>query len=171
VVRGARAALKTGDAEQVLVWIPAGEQGIVIDALEDARAVRRLGQAARKLADQYFVETVARLHCLALDQAFLGIAPAGYDFGPAVLAAEEAVATGDVDRLVRVLQRELDQTVREHWIRVQQARQAYQKGDLDAGRRYALTYLDFIDFAAAIHALVQWGEFPQRDDYNTVNVY
>ena len=164
-VRGARAALKTGDAEQVLIWVPAWDEAAVTEALAEARAVRGLGKAAQKVADQYFIETVARTHCLALNEAFLGIAPAGYDFGPAPLAAEEAVETGQVDRLVGALRRELDRALRGRWNEVQLAKKAYRKGDRDAGRRYAMAYLDFVDFTGAIDVLLRcWRRIPSGSD-------
>ena len=163
-VGAAGTALKTGDPEVVLVWISAADEQVVSAALTQARAVRRLGKVARELADQYFIETVARLHCLALDEPFLGVAPAGYDFGPALLAAEDAIKTGEVDRLLRALQRDLERAFRAHWNQVQAAKTAYHKGDREAGRRYAMAYLDFVDFVASVYSLLHWGEHPQNHD-------
>jgi hypothetical protein len=74
-----------------------------------------------------------------------------------------------VNRLVVAMQGELATSLRARWEVVQQARRGYQKGDRMAGRHYAIAYLDFIDFAAAVYAVLRWGEMPLIDEEEYVD--
>src|SRR5688572_24303268 len=73
VVAAGREALATGKLEVALVWIDAPRAGELRAAFRRARAVRRLDEAARDLADTWFLETLVRLHRASEGMPYTGI--------------------------------------------------------------------------------------------------
>ena len=59
--------------------------------------------SAAEVADEWFFETVVRLHRAGEGAAFTGLKPAGLGHGPVVPVAERAIETGDVAELARLL--------------------------------------------------------------------
>ena len=72
-------------------------------AFEKARSVRALSPEAREMADNYFFETVVRVHRASEGAPYTGLKPAGLDEGPVIPVAEEAIETGSPDALVDLL--------------------------------------------------------------------
>jgi len=62
VVGAARAALQTGDANHVLIWVRPEDVAQIKAVFDQTMAVRKLGPQAEDLADRYFSETLVRLH-------------------------------------------------------------------------------------------------------------
>lgn len=103
VVRAARAAIETGDVDQVLPYVPPAGEHEIVEAFELGRAVRPLGPEARKLADIAFFETVVRVHRAGEGAPYTGLKPAGLDVGPVIPIAERAIAAGSPDELATLL--------------------------------------------------------------------
>jgi hypothetical protein len=150
VVTAAREALRTGDVDLVLIWVPKKAEQEVRAAFDRTQAVRKLGDAARELADQYFFETVVRIHRVAEGAAYTGLAPAGRDLGPAIPAADAALAKGKVQPVVALLTGLVADGVREHFARVHALR-GYKPADVAAGREYVAAYVAYIHFVERIY--------------------
>jgi hypothetical protein len=103
VVTAARRALETGDVDVILPYVHSSGEDEVRDAFDRAAKARVLGDGARDIADQWFFETVVRVHRAGEGAPFTGLKPAGLDVGPVIPAAERALETGSVDELVDVL--------------------------------------------------------------------
>ncbi len=58
--------------------------------------VRKLNPEAKELADMYFFETLVRIHWAGEGEPYTGIQPAGRDLGPAIPAADKAIAEGKI---------------------------------------------------------------------------
>ena len=93
----AEKALADRNLNVVLPWVRPEDEGEIRQAFDRAQAVRELGPQARLLADLHFLETLVRIHRAGEGAAFTGLKPAGLDLGPAVPAADSALATGGVD--------------------------------------------------------------------------
>jgi len=65
------------------------------------------GGGAKDLADRFFLETVVRLHRAGEGAPYTGLKPAGMDFGPAIPAAEEAIANADLSKVKALLETEV----------------------------------------------------------------
>ncbi|NKQ52356.1 hypothetical protein HFP15_05635 [Amycolatopsis sp. K13G38] len=103
VVSAARQALDADDVALVLPYVRAESEAEVRAAFDRAMKVRPLGSEAREVADRWFFETVVRVHRAGEGAGFTGLKPAGLDVGPAIPAAERALATGTVADLVEML--------------------------------------------------------------------
>jgi hypothetical protein len=100
VVGAARAALEAGDVGIVLPYVPEQGEQDVRTAFETVMPVRALGDEAQAVADRLFFETVVRIHRAGEGAPYTGLKPAGTSVGPVIPIAEEAVATGSIERLV-----------------------------------------------------------------------
>jgi hypothetical protein len=145
VVKAAQRALETGDVNRAFVWIAAVDEAEVRAAFEKALAVRALGGTARELADQYFFETVVRLHRRSEGEPYTGLKPAGGDIGPVIPAADQAILKLSAEPLVDLLTRALARGVHLRFEAVLAAR-IFPGASVDAGRRYVAAYLDFIQY-------------------------
>ncbi|MBI3565793.1 MAG: hypothetical protein HY079_11395 [Elusimicrobia bacterium] len=149
VVASAREALATGDRSLALMWVRSQDEGEVERAFTEAVAVRALGPAARGLADRSFFETVVRLHRAGEGAPYTGLKPAGRDLGPAIPAADAALASGSVDALWKLLGADAERGLRERF-RTAVAKRRRPAGDVAAGREYARAYVDFVHYAEGL---------------------
>ncbi len=103
VVKAARTALETGKLNPVLAWVQPGDEVEVKAAFTRALVVRKLGPEARELADLSFFETVVRVHRAGERAPYTGLKPAGQDHGPAVPAADRAIAQRSAEEVEELL--------------------------------------------------------------------
>ena len=151
VVKAARQALESGDPALVLIWVQEKDTPEIQAAFARAIAVRGLGVEARELADLYFFETVVRVHRAGEGAAYTGLKPAGLDPGPAISAADAAIATGSAEALARLLAAAVQSGLREQFDAVVHAKHAAKAGDIAAGRRFVAAYVSFIHYAERLH--------------------
>jgi hypothetical protein len=155
-VRAAREALETGNVEGVLPWLGEAAERQAGEALTRARLARGQSPEARDVADRYFVDTIARFYCIAVDEVFMGVAPPGEDLGPAFPLVDRAVRRGELQPVLDMLHRAIDRSVRARWKDVALTKKRYTPGNTEAGRRYAAAYAVFADYVAAIFEVTAW---------------
>lgn len=136
VVKAARAALEAGDARPAMAWVKTGDEAAVRVAFEQAVAVRKLGGEARAMADQFFFETVVRLHRAGEGASYTGLKTGPVN--PAAAAADRALADGSVDRLAK----EVEHGLRERFERARKA---------PAGRAFVEAYVEFVHYVERVH--------------------
>lgn len=146
VVKDARAALASGDAAAVVKWVRPTDEAAVRDAFRRALAVRALGPEARDLADQFFFETVVRIHRDGEGEPYTGLKPAGTPVDPVIAAADGALEQGSVEALSRTLADEVDAGLRGRFRRAVEARK-HASESVAAGRAYVAAYVDFVHHA------------------------
>jgi hypothetical protein len=108
VAKAALAALDTGNVNLALPYAPAGAESEIKAAFAQSVKVRVLGPEAKTLADRAFIETTVRLHRAGEGAAYTGLKPAGIDYGPAIPAAERAIATGSLAQVKALLVAEVE---------------------------------------------------------------
>jgi hypothetical protein len=98
------------------------------------------------VAQQWFFETVVRIHRAGEHAPYTGLKPAGLDVGPVIPLAEKAVESGDVEDVYRLLAEEM----RHRLVgRLQRVRQLADSRDTSvaAGRDYVHAMLGFQVYA------------------------
>lgn len=153
VVTAAQAALASGNVNPLLAWVRAGDEAEVRRAFDRARDVRKAGGAARDLADRYFFEIVVRLHRAGEGEPYSGLQPAGRDLGPAIPAADAALASGSVDALIALLTTPVTDGVGARVARTREAKARAATGDVVAGREYVAAYVELLNYVEKLHAL------------------
>lgn len=151
VVEAARLALTEGDVTPVLKWVRADDEAAIRAAFAQTIEVRRLSPAAAELADRFFFETLVRIHRAGEGVAFTGLKPAGRT-DPAIVAADQSLATGRTEALVRELQQRIATGLGQRFERAREAR-AHADHNVEAGRAYVAAYVDFIHYYEGLHAL------------------
>ena len=149
VVKAAQAALSKGDVNLVLVWIQPRDEAEIRAAFKRTVEVRKLGGEAQKLADQFFFETLVRVHRAGEGAPFTGLKPAGTDLGPAVPAGDKALETGDLKPVWKVITDQAHQTLHVRFNEAMKAK-AYRPDDVAAGRKYVAAYVGYIHYVEGV---------------------
>ncbi|MCU0233250.1 MAG: DUF6448 family protein [Thermoanaerobaculales bacterium] len=155
VVSDARAALAAGDVGPVLKWVQPADEAAIRSAFARTLEVRRAGDAARELADTWFFETLVRIHRDGEGAPYTGLKP-GDEVEPGIAAADQALATGEVDDLVAEVSAEVADGIRSRFERVTATRE-HADHNVQAGRAYVAAYVEFIHFVEGLHAALAAG--------------
>ncbi len=150
VISDARKALETGKVDSVLIWVQEKDEGQIRRAFQETLNVRKLGPEAKDLADRYFFETLVRIHRAGEGAPYTGIKPAGTDLGPAVNGADKALETGSVEPLVKLVNDEVAQGIRQRYERAAELKK-HAAHSVDAGRAYVGAYVPFVHYVEAIY--------------------
>jgi len=153
VVKAAQKALESGNVNLVLIWVQREYEKEIRIAFQNTLEVRELAPEAMELADSYFFETLVRLHRAGEGEPYTGLKPAGRDLGPAIPAADKALAEGSARPLLKLLTQALQAGVLEQFRQVM-ARKDYDEDDVQAGRDYVEAYVPFLQYIERIYETV-----------------
>lgn len=161
VVASAKTALEKRDVTPVLQWVKPQAEAEIREAFKKTLAVRGKGDEAQKLADQYFFETLVRVHRAGEGAGYTGLKPAG-TIEPAVAAADKAIETGNADALVHEVTHAVEQGTRTRFKNVlSTAKQS--KHSVDAGREYVAAYVEFVHYVEKVHTVAVQGAAPHHE--------
>ena len=152
VVTAARRALEAGDVKPVLMWVQKKDETEIALAFSRTLAVRKLGPKAKELADLYFMETLVRVHRAGEGAPYTGLQPAGRDLGPAIPAADRALDVADSRPIAALLESAMDTGLSERFRRALELKR-HADDDVDAGRRYASAYVQYIHYAEDLYKM------------------
>ena len=114
-------------------------------AFQKTLAVRTKGTEARELADQFFFETVVRIHRQGEDAPHTGFKPAGAHADPAIEKADQALQSGDISPALNLITAEATEGIRKRFAHVRE-KQKHAEESVDAGREYVEAYVDYIHY-------------------------
>lgn len=150
VVTAARTALEKKDITPVLKWIKPEHETELKTAFTRTLAVRAQGREARELADQFFFETLVRLHRAGEGAPYTGLKPAGTKLDPAVEAADRALRDGKVDALIQLVTEEAAAGIRQRFNEAVEKKQ-HAEHSAEAGREYVAAYVEFVHYIETLH--------------------
>ncbi len=150
VVKAAQAALVSGEVASVLIWVRKADEAEIRQAFARARDVRKLGGEAQKMADQFFFETLVRVHRAGEGAPYTGLKPAGTDLGPALPAGDQALEHGDLKPVWKLLSDRAHEGLHARFEAVRKAK-AFKPEDLEAGRRYVAAYVTYIHYVEGLY--------------------
>jgi hypothetical protein len=148
IARAAKQALRAGDANIILPYVPKAAERLARDALDAALAARTTD------GDEHFVETVVRLHH-AGSGIPVGIPnpPGSLDHGPIWALAERAIEHDDVGGLVDVLTTRLRQEIAQKFGDVMHLRHGSRRTVAEE-RAYIEAMLAFEDWSDETYARI-----------------
>lgn len=149
VVKTAKSALEKGDVTPVLKWIKKENEAEIKDMFQRTLAVRNKGKDAQELADMYFFETLVRIHRAGEGAPYTGLKPAGA-VEPAVLEADKALESGNVDNLVKLITKNTSQGIHERFDRAKEAKK-HAEHNVEAGREFVEAYIQFTHYVERLH--------------------
>lgn len=150
VVKAAQTALKTGDLNQVLIWVRPEDEDEIKKAFGETLAVRKLHPQAQTLADRYFFETLVRVHRAGENAPYTGLKPAGRNLGPAIPAADKGLETGSDEALTKLLTDEVREGLTNHFKQVIEKKK-FAPNDVAAGREYIEAYVTYIHYVERLY--------------------
>jgi hypothetical protein len=150
VVTAAKKALDENNVNLVLIWVQQKDEQDIRNAFDRTLYVRKLDPSAKELADKYFFETVVRLHRMGEGAPYTGIKPAGYNNDPSVKAADKTIEGSHLKNLYSMLSEELHNGLHNAYEKVE-ALKVYDKNDVEAGRRYTASYVNFLHYVEAVY--------------------
>jgi hypothetical protein len=156
VVTAARKALETGNVKLVLIWVPEEAEGEVKEAFNRVIRARKAGKDAQAVADDWFSETVVRLHRAGEGAPYTGLRPAGLDEGPVVPRAEKAIAKGNSEEVISFILHVVEEDLQQRF-RLVMERARYDMNDVAAGRAYIQAYIGFVVYAHHLYAGIAGG--------------
>ncbi len=157
IVTAAKRALEKHNVNLILPYAPAEAESELLKAFEKTLHVRALGGEAAALADYWFFETAVRLHRAGEGAPYMGLKPAGLDWGPVVPRAERAIDDGNPTDVIGFLTNALDMKLRALF---EQARshKDYEVNDVEAARAYVSAALRFVLYSHHLWKYIVAGE-------------
>lgn len=151
VIPEARAALEKGDVTPILKWIKQDNEAEIKTAFAKTIAVRVKGPEAKALADQYFLETLVRLHRAGEGAPYNGIKDEPVE--PIVAMADKALADGSVDEMIKEISAHMAAAIKQKFNRSVETRKDKDKG-VAAGREFVEAYVTYMHYVEGIHTAI-----------------
>jgi hypothetical protein len=156
VVIAAKQALAKGDVNPVLAWVKAEDEAQIRAAFARTLKVGALSPEARELAEAYFFETLVRIHRAGEGAPYTGLKPAGMDFGPAIPAADKALASGDMKPVFDLMHGVLKPGLEARFKKARATR-SQASPDPASGRKAVAAYVDFIHYVDGVYRAAAGG--------------
>ena len=146
VVADAIKAIEKNNVNYVLKWVPQTEEKEIKDAYALTMKVRTLSAEAKELSENYFIETLVRIHRNGEGVAYTGVKPSGTPIDVKILAADKSIETGDLAPLKKVVSKNNFKELKKRFDRVI-ALKNFDVNDIEAGREYIEAYVQFFHYA------------------------
>ncbi len=143
VVTACKKALETGNVNYVLPFAPKKAEVEIKHAFNKTIKARKLGEDAKEVADLWFFENVVRLHREGEGAPFIGLKPAGLDWGPVVPRAEEDLKKENPSETIEFLKGVLQEEIQEKFDKAMNLKN-YDVNDVDSARKYTEAMLHFV---------------------------
>ncbi len=151
IIPEAKAALENRDVTPMLKWVKQDNEAEIKATFAKAVAVRAKGPEAKELADQYFLETLVRLHRAGEGAPYTGIKDKPVE--PIVAMADKALADGSADAMIKKMSGHMEYAILEKFNKVLEAGKNKDKS-VEAGRKFVEAYVIFMHYIEGIHAAI-----------------
>jgi len=151
VITAAKQALEKGDATPLLKWVKKEDEEQIKAAFKKTITVRAKGAEAKELADQYFFETLVRIHRASEGAPYTGLKNVPME--PIEALADKALAAGKVDTLTDKIAAHVKEGIKERFAKVLEAKKNADKS-VEAGREYVEAYVTYLHYVIGIHSAV-----------------
>lgn len=150
VVLAAKVALAKKDLTPVLKWIKPDSEAEIKAAFARTLAIRAESKEARELADQFFFETLVRIHRAGEGAPFTGLKPAGTELSPAIEEADKALETGSVDKAIKLVTDEVATGIRKRFAEAREKKE-HAEHNVQAGREFVAAYVEYVHYIEDLH--------------------
>jgi hypothetical protein len=151
VIPEAKAALEKGDVTPILKWVKKENEAQIKAAFAKAVVVRAKGPEAKEIADQYFLETLVRLHRAGEGAPYTGIKDEPVE--PIVAMADKALAEGSAEEMIKTVSGHMAEAIRERFKKVVEAKKNKDES-VAAGREFVEAYVTYMHYVEGIHTAI-----------------
>ena len=146
VVADARKAIEQNNINYVLKWVKPAFEKEITQAFGLIMKVRILSPEAKELSDNYFFETLVRLHRSGEGEPFTGVQPSGTPIDKKIIAADNSIASGDLSPLNDLVPKEKLPELKKRFNKVMSLKN-FDVNNVQSGRKYIEAYVQFFHFA------------------------
>jgi hypothetical protein len=146
VVAAAIQAIKEKNINYALIWVKPAYEKEVKEAFESTMKVRVLSPEAERLADNYFFETLVRLHRSGEGLPYTGLKPAGTPIDKRIVAADKSILLGSLAPLNNLVAKNKLAELKKRFDKAMSLKN-YDVNNVAAGREYVEAYVQFFHFA------------------------
>lgn len=146
VIAAANKAIAQNNVNYVLIWVQPTDEKEIKEAFELTIKVRELSPEAKTLADNYFFETLVRLHRSGEGMTYTGVKPSGTPIDEKILAADKSIAAGNLSVLNDLVPKNKVAELKIRFDKVMSLKD-YDVNNVQAGREYVEAYVQFFHFA------------------------
>ncbi len=151
VITEAKKALEKNDVTPLLKWIPAAKEGEIRAAFAKTVAARTASLAARDVADQWFFETLVRVHRESEGAPFTGLKGPEYQPEEGIELADQAIESKSIDAAQKELLATISAGLLKRYAEVLEAKK-HANESVEEGRHYVHAYVEFIHYVERLHA-------------------
>lgn len=155
VVKDAQTALAEGRIDPVLKWVAEDNEAVIRETFEMTMAVRGESDVAKQVADNYFFETLVRIHRATEGEGFTGLKPAG-SVDPVIAATDRALQTGNGEELAEETAESVREGIQRRFADAHSKRQ-FAEESIAQGREYVTAYVELTHFVVGVDHLVTSG--------------
>ena len=155
VIKDAQRALENNDVNPVLKWVSAEDEHAIREIFEAATAIRAESESSKRFADNYFFETLVRIHRASEGEGFTGLKPTG-SVSPAILGTDRALEDGDIDQLADKIAAAVRSGIKTRFSEAY-TKKSLSEDSVTQGREYVEAYVQLTHFVEAIHQTVSHG--------------
>jgi hypothetical protein len=146
VVADARMALAQNNVNYILKWVQAADEKEMKEAFELTMKVRVLSPEAQTLSDNYFFETLVRIHRSGEGVPYTGVKPSETLIDEKILAADKAIALGNLSPFNELVTKDRFTELQKRFDKVMSLNN-FDVNNIQAGREYVEAYVQFFHFA------------------------
>lgn len=157
VVKAAQRALAKRNVNLILIWVQKKDEAEIKQRFRQTLAVRRLSREARNLADNYFFETLVRLHRAGEGEPYTGLKPSGTDLGPVIPVADKAFHDGSAEALLKLFPTAARREIEMRFTDAISKKQ-FDENNVEAGRQYVKAYITFMHHVEHLYEESHKGE-------------
>lgn len=164
VIEAAKRALDKGDVTPLLKWVPKKDESIIKEAFAKTVKVRGKGPEVKEIADNYFLETLVRIHRAGEGFPFTGLKNEPPE--PVVALADKALEIGVLDTLSKKMTLHFTEELKQRFTKVLELKKTADKS-VDAGREYVAAYIEYLHLVEGVHSALIAGrhhEFGKQCD-------
>ncbi|WP_206610901.1 DUF6448 family protein [Mariniphaga sediminis] len=155
VITDAKEALEANNPKLVFKWISREQESEIASLFKKTIALKSGDQEIYEVVENYFFETLVRLHRETEGAPYTGLKAPGTT-KKIIQMSDNAVLKGDVDDLITRLNSHVANVIREKYDKVVALNQ--QKNEsVKAGRDYVAAYVDYTHTLEAVHSIVEHG--------------
>lgn len=148
VVKAAKEAIRTNNVKLVLIWVQEKDESQIKSVFAKTMAIRKTSKEVQEVADEYFFETVVRLHRMGEGESYTGLT----DEAPeaSVLLAEQAIERKSADSISNDLTALVQQGLDKHLLAALKS-YYYDPNNIKAGREYVASYIRFVYYVDGLY--------------------
>ena len=149
VIRAAKTALETGDANYIVIWVPEESENTLKNLLEQTCCTQRIKNNMQNRAIDWYFDTVNRL-CFA-DRKMMStvLKPDGCNENLIISKAVKAIETGSVEIITDNISVAYEEEVKQRFRQVINKKN-YPVNNPTAGRAYVSAFFEFMGYVQSL---------------------